>query len=105
MATSILSNQCLLARHPAMCNAHGSRGSRGLVRLSVVGNSLSSKWKSRSDFGEHWKGAPPFVSRQCFPNTLLVREVVGEITVRYQRIIEYKSYSTAFNEIRFHQEK
>ena len=33
-----------------------------------MGNSLCSTWKSRSDFGENWKGAPPFVSRQCFPN-------------------------------------
>ena len=43
-------------------------------------NSLGSTWKSRSDSGEHckgaphsgehWKGAPPFVSRQCFPNIM-----------------------------------
>ena len=32
-------------------------------------NSLCSTWKSRSDSGEHWKGAPTFVSRQCFPNS------------------------------------
>ena len=35
-------------------------------------NSLGSTWKSRSDSGEHWKGAPPFLSRQCFSNTYAV---------------------------------
>ena len=32
-------------------------------------NLFGSTWKSRSDSGEHCKGAPLFVSRQCFPNT------------------------------------
>ena len=62
-----------------VCKSYSSRGCRGLLRHTIMWNSLGSTWKSRSDCGEHWKGAPhpwehwkgapPFVSRQCFPNT------------------------------------
>ena len=31
-------------------------------------NLLGSTWKSRSDSGDHWKWAPPFVSCHFFPN-------------------------------------
>ena len=37
------------------------RGSRGLI--------LGSTERGASHSWEHWKGAPLFVSRQCFPNT------------------------------------
>ena len=39
-----------------------------MPRHTIMWNSLVFTWKLRSDSGEHWKGAPPFVSRQFFPN-------------------------------------
>ena len=44
----------------------------------------------------------PSGGRGRIMDTPPVREVVVELKVRYQRKIEYKSYSTAFNEVRFH---
>ena len=35
-------------------------------------------------------------------DSLPFREAIGELTVHYQRRIEYKSYSTDFNKMRFH---
>ena len=82
VATSSLPIQRLLARHTSTSNSYSSRGSRGLPRHTIMWNSLGSTWKSRSDSREHWKGAPPFVSRQCFPNTLefLTQEAEQSIT-------------------------
>ena len=69
VATSSLPIQRLLAWHTSTFNSYSSRGSRNLPKHTIMWNSLGSTWKSRSDSGEHWKGAPPFVSRQCFPNS------------------------------------
>ena len=78
VATSRFPIQRLLAWPICTCNSYSSRECRGLPRHTIMCNSLGSTWKSRSDSGEHckgaphswehWKGAPPFVSRQCFPN-------------------------------------
>ena len=38
----------------------------------------------------------------CTRDTLPVREVVRVLTVHYQRRIEYMNYSTAFNEVYYH---
>ena len=44
-----------------LCVTHWvPRGSRGLI-LGSTGRGASHSW-------EYWKGAPLFVSRQCFPN-------------------------------------
>ena len=69
LATSYFPLQRLLAWHISRCGSYSSRGCQGLPRHTIMCNSLGSTWKWRSDSGEHWKGAPPFVSRQCFPNT------------------------------------
>ena len=45
---------CVIRRVP--------RGSRGLI-LGSTGRGAPHSW-------EHWKGAPLFVSRQCFPNNI-----------------------------------
>ena len=83
VATSRFPNQRLLAWHISTCNSNSSCGCRGLPRHTIMWNSLGSTWKSMSDSGEHWKGAPhswenwkgvpPFVSRQCFPNSGVAR--------------------------------
>ena len=85
MDTSSLPSQWLLARHTATWNSYGSRGSRGLASHSVTGNAFCSTWKSRSNSGEHWKGAPLFVSHQCFPYR---RDWSGNLSIsgRYPRI-------------------
>ena len=43
--------------------------------------------------GGHWRTS----------DTLPVREVVGELSLSYQRRIAYNSYSTAYNEMIFHE--
>ena len=68
VATSRFPIQRLLAWHISICNSYSSRGCQGLPRHTIMWNSLCSTLKSRSDSGEHWKGATPFVSHQCFPN-------------------------------------
>ena len=68
VATSCFPIQRLLAWHISTCNAYSFCGCQGLPRHTIMWNSLGFTWKSRSDSEEHWKGAPPFVSCQCFPN-------------------------------------
>ena len=78
VATSCFPIQRLLAWNISLCNCHSSRGSQGLPRHTIMWKLMGSTWKSRSDSGEHWKGAPPFVSRQCFPNTRPHKRTEGE---------------------------
>ena len=60
-ATSRLLIQRLLAWLMSTCDWYSSRGCRCLPRHTIMCNSLSSTWKSRSDSGEHWKGGAPFL--------------------------------------------
>ena len=76
VATSRFPIQQLLAWHISTCNSYSSCGCRGLPRHTIMWNLLGSTWKLRSDSWEHWKGAPPFVSRQCFPNTLSLFKIM-----------------------------
>ena len=46
---------------------------------------------------------PLYGGRGCISDSLPVREAVGELTVQYNRRIEYNCYSMAFNKMRFHE--
>ena len=98
VATSSLPIQKLLARHTSACNSYSSRGSRGLARHTVMWNSLGSTWKSRSDSGEHWKGAPPFLSCQCFPNIgIALKWEYEKVTSKFQCQDMYMQHYTHSN--------
>ena len=95
VATSRFPIQRLLALHISSRNSYSSRKCQGLPRHTIMCNSLSSTWKSRSDSGELWKGGAPFLGALeggapfCIPSVFSQQSTV---VLRYEN--EVNQYDT-----------